>query len=73
MIYYSEVKMAGTYYYAKNRKELVKKLSRETPYGSKVRISRAPSLDKRSPKGKKAYYVLVDVYNKRGKKLLWHN
>ena len=61
--------MAGTYLYAKSKKELIKKMDKTTPYGAKVHISRAPSLDK---KGKKAYYTIVDVISKSGKHI-WHN
>mgnify|MGYP003974198979 CR=1 FL=1 len=64
--------MAGTYKYAKSRKDLLKQLKNTTPYGAKITISRAPSLDKRAPKGKKAYYTLIDVKSKSGK-LLYHN
>ncbi|MAG26661.1 hypothetical protein CMI47_14060 [Candidatus Pacearchaeota archaeon] len=64
--------MAGTYKYAKSRKELLKKMRHTTPFGAKLTISRAPSLDKRAPKGKKAFYTIIDVRSKSGK-LLYHS
>jgi hypothetical protein len=58
--------MAGIYNYAKNKKALMQSLRTTTPYGSKITISRAPSLDKNASKGQKAYYTIVDVKNKKG-------
>ena len=62
--------MAGDYIYAKTRKSAYNKLRHKAPYGSKLTISRAPSLDK--GKAKKAYYYIIDIKSKSGK-LLWHN
>ena len=62
--------MAGSYIYASSRKSAYNKLRHKAPYGSKLTISRAPSLDK--AKNKKAYYYIIDVKSKSGK-LLYHN
>ena len=64
--------MAGDYIFGKSRKDVQKKIRDNIPRGAEVYISRASSLDKRAPKGQKAYYHIIDVKSKSGK-LLWHN
>lgn len=64
--------MAGTIIYAKNIKSLNKKLAPTTPRGARVTISRSPAMDVKAPRGKKAYFVIIDILSRTGR-LLYHN
>ena len=67
--------MAGEYLFGKNGNSVLRKLRARYPkrrgYTRKLFVQRAPVLDKRAPKGQKAYYAIADFFKKG--KLKFHN